>query len=438
MATGATYLNSNVSLISNASIRYEGTLYSINPQEATITLSNVRSYGTEDRKVEKFLAPKDTLFEYIIFKANDIKELIVDEPFQDPAIVTATAQQRPNSTNNTYGSGFNDNLQANGQSSSDQQNVSINQASAPSVSSASQNDRQRSENSTPEHTSTSELSTNKQQKHDSNKSIRQQNSRQQHQNNTQRRAGWDNRGRNNNMNNYHQQNYQRYDRNRNNNSNYYHNNNQVRRGQYQNHQNYQNHQAQRGQYYRGGNGNNYRQDSNRGGFRSNQSYQSNQRYKNYNKINRTEGEKLKGFDDYDFESANNQFLEVLSNGLNALTISNDRTGTEDNETTTNNSTIDKEIDDANFYNKEKSFFDNISCEAIERSKGSQQKFDWKKEKSLNAETFGFKITVRKGPDGKFLKPIFYGENNEGQRFQNRRYNPHQQHRPQHQSRINSS
>lgn len=40
MATGATYLNSNVSLISNASIRYEGTLYSINPTEATITLSN--------------------------------------------------------------------------------------------------------------------------------------------------------------------------------------------------------------------------------------------------------------------------------------------------------------------------------------------------------------------------------------------------------------
>ena len=42
MSTEGSYLNSKVSLISKASIRYEGTLYSINPQEATITLSNGR------------------------------------------------------------------------------------------------------------------------------------------------------------------------------------------------------------------------------------------------------------------------------------------------------------------------------------------------------------------------------------------------------------
>lgn len=50
----------------------------------------MRSYGTEDRKVDKFLGPKETLYEYIIFKANDIKELVIDEPHNDPAIVTVS------------------------------------------------------------------------------------------------------------------------------------------------------------------------------------------------------------------------------------------------------------------------------------------------------------------------------------------------------------
>ena len=42
----------------------------------------------------------------------------------------------------------------------------------------------------------------------------------------------------------------------------------------------------------------------------------------------------------------------------------------------------------NFYDKTKSFFDNISCEALERSRGNLSKPDWKAEKKLNRETFG--------------------------------------------------
>ncbi len=41
-----------------------------------------------------------------------------------------------------------------------------------------------------------------------------------------------------------------------------------------------------------------------------------------------------------------------------------------------------------FYDKKKSFFDSISCEATERSKGRTQRPDWRAEKKLNKETFG--------------------------------------------------
>ena len=41
-----------------------------------------------------------------------------------------------------------------------------------------------------------------------------------------------------------------------------------------------------------------------------------------------------------------------------------------------------------FYNKSKSFFDSISCEALERSKGNMNKPDWRAEKKLNKQTFG--------------------------------------------------
>merc|ERR1719289_639296 len=41
-----------------------------------------------------------------------------------------------------------------------------------------------------------------------------------------------------------------------------------------------------------------------------------------------------------------------------------------------------------FTTRKKSFFDNISCEALERSKGKTIRNDWRAEKKLNKETFG--------------------------------------------------
>ena len=69
-----------LSLISKKNIRYLGTLYSINEQNATVALQNVRSYGTEGREEEgKFVAPSDAVHPFLLFRGQDIKDLHVHE-----------------------------------------------------------------------------------------------------------------------------------------------------------------------------------------------------------------------------------------------------------------------------------------------------------------------------------------------------------------------
>ncbi|XP_042896115.1 protein LSM14 homolog car-1 isoform X2 [Parasteatoda tepidariorum] len=91
------YLGSKISIISKSEIRYEGILYTVDPKESTIALAKVKSFGTEGRPTERPLAPRDEVYEYIIFRASDIKDLHVCEGPKsfhgflphDPAIVSS-------------------------------------------------------------------------------------------------------------------------------------------------------------------------------------------------------------------------------------------------------------------------------------------------------------------------------------------------------------
>lgn len=69
--------NAKIRIITNSDIRYEGILYKINPEEKTITLKNVQSFGTEDRRTDKVQAGSSLLYEYIVFRSIEIKDLIV-------------------------------------------------------------------------------------------------------------------------------------------------------------------------------------------------------------------------------------------------------------------------------------------------------------------------------------------------------------------------
>lgn len=140
--------------------------------------------------------------------------------------------------------------------------------------------------------------------------------------------------------------------------------------------------------------------------------------------------KLKFESDYDFDKANNEFEELRSqiakvkigdgdaattaadtvvaaskvNGESVGAAADSSSLKKDDSETAALGGGDQEHEEGGgggeesapiYYDKAKSFFDNISCEAVERSKGRSQRTDWRTERKLNSETFGV-ASARRG------------------------------------------
>lgn len=74
------FIGARISLISKSNIRYSGTLHNISSEDSTVSLENVTSFGTEDRKTgDEFIAPSQQVYEYIVFRGSDVKDLRIEE-----------------------------------------------------------------------------------------------------------------------------------------------------------------------------------------------------------------------------------------------------------------------------------------------------------------------------------------------------------------------
>merc|ERR1711950_134805 len=330
---GVPYLGSKISLISKSEIRYEGILYTIETKDSTVALSKVRSFGTEDRPTDRPVAPRDEVYEYIIFRGTDIKDIRVCQPPKpqptlegglpnDPAIVQHSATAVSNATTGTskpspIGSGasygpIGSSSFAPGAPFTSTTGGTASAAQPQSGSPVMDMLNPQSGRSSPSGGA----------------------------------------------------------------------------GDSKSPTNLEGRPSSRGRggtsgFYRGGRGRGLNQGyrgrgGGRGGFQPGRP---------------TGGKKetLKFEGEYDFDKANEEFKEVLEK-LQKPALEPKANGDSEPEATTEveegeiEATDDPSTDQ--FYDKKKSFFDSISCEATEKAKGNSTRPDWRAEKKLNKETFG--------------------------------------------------
>ncbi|KAG6820398.1 hypothetical protein H0H93_001168 [Arthromyces matolae] len=97
------FIGKPISLISHSDVRYRGILAGIDAAASTIQLSNVYSMGTETRRPPaEFIPPVQEPYQYIIFRASEVKDLAVDDAqpprrsvHDDPAVLAAPPSQAP-------------------------------------------------------------------------------------------------------------------------------------------------------------------------------------------------------------------------------------------------------------------------------------------------------------------------------------------------------
>nr|XP_036219397.1 protein LSM14 homolog B isoform X8 [Bactrocera oleae] len=454
MSGGMPELGSKISLISKADIRYEGRLYTVDPQECTIALSNVRSFGTEDRETQFQIAPQSQIYDYILFRGSDIKDIrVVNNSLphpNDPAIMQVQLQNgqhmmphfpMPNMNpphappmnavggyGNPFGMGGLGIGGAGGGAPSlapgsgapgqyilgggnqPQQSTQPPQPQQQQQSKSQQQQKQpnilagASRSTTPmSHVSLKSGSPDvaaqqqHQNQHPNQNTGHGGNSREAgHKRQNHQQRGGNNNQRNND---FYQQSRDRRDSGRHTDGNYNNQHHEVRGGNnYSNQRN--NHQ--RGGGGGGGSGQNHAWTMHRGGpnngnnmmgFRPMGGPAGNQ-----NKP-RNPKNAIKFLQDFDFEQANVKFEELRSQ-LSKLKINGETDKKEDSGNETGAGEHEPEEEEISVgYDKTKSFFDNISCEAAQ-DRSKNKKNDWRQERKLNSETFGFSSTRRGGYRGR--------------------------------------
>jgi protein LSM14 len=397
--TDSPYLGSKISLVSKAKIRYEGILYTIDANESTVALSKVRSFGTEDRPTDRPVSARDEIFEYIIFRGADIEDLQVREPpqsslTQDPAIVESSVYA-DNARSNTIGT----NTNLGGLSQTGQTRSLSNRGTMPSPP-LRQGVNKGLKSSEP----LRQFNYNQQRssrRFDQQSPLAQYDGQDYSYGNQRRARQHD--YYNDYVPNRRSNAYGEWPRQSQRFSRPLQNYNENRFYPSRRHQQQQQQQST-GRF-------SYRQRRNStGGIPNNQQQTRNNRQQRDRERERTNGTNnrstLKFIGDFDFEKSNAEFDKnaIEDEIKKSLSIKTDKKETTINESPKTEQEKDKEnqhitssstqseqqdIHSDGYYDKQKSFFDRISCESTEKEKTNTRR-NWNEERRVNAETFGLK------------------------------------------------